>query len=257
MALPGWLNYEKQMKQHFDTLTTIKDVSQSVFNAYPVRVRTQQPIAYYEIGARNIDENGEIVLLDEDMPKERANISAYEAQVLQEGDIIIPFRNKRLHAGLYIGSDTPMVPNPSLLVIRSGSLSIGRYLLVCLQQPFIIGYLEYLAQVTGKMEIESVLNLLIPSIGMNFEKRIEKLEKIIAMRKQQERIIQNFKRYEEMLSAQFLGNTEVYSRERLHALRTLLDETEILSQTLKNTIHIDEYISLLNNNFREMVNNIE
>jgi hypothetical protein len=149
MALPGWLNYEKQMKQHFDTLTTIKDVSQSVFNAYPVRVRTQQPIVYYEIGARNIDENGEIVLLDEDMSKERANISAYEAQVLQEGDIIIPFRNKRLHAGLYIGSDTPMVPNPSLLVIRSGSLSIGRYLLVCLQQPFIIGYLEYLAQVTG------------------------------------------------------------------------------------------------------------
>jgi hypothetical protein len=107
------------------------------------------------------------------------------------------------------------------------------------------------------VEIESVLNLLIPSIGMNFEKRIEKLEKIIAMRKQQERIIQNFKRYEEMLSAQFLGNTEVYSRERLHTLRTLLDETEILSQTLKNSIHIDEYISLLNNHFREIVNNIE
>jgi hypothetical protein len=257
MVLPDWLNYEKQMKQHFDTLTTIKDVSQSVFNAYPVRVRTQQPIAYYEIGARNIDENGEIVLLDEDMSKERANISAYEAQMLQEGDIIIPFRNKRLHTGLYIISDTPMVPNPSLLVIRSGSLSIGRYLLVCLQQPFIIGYLEYLAQVTGKVEIESVLNLLIPTIDMNFEKRIEKLENIIAMRKQQERIMQNFKRYEEMLSAQSFGNTEVYSRERLHTLRTLLDETEILSQTLKNSIHIDEHISLLNNNFREIVNNIE
>jgi len=257
MALPDWFNYEKQMKQNFATLTTIKNMSQNVFNAYPLRVRTQQPITYYEIGARNIDKNGEIVLLDKDMPKEKANITAYETQVLQDGDIIIPFRNKQLHAGLYIGSDVPMIPNPSLLIIRSGSLSIGRYLLICLQQPFIAGYLEFLAEATGKVEIESVLNLAIPDIDINFEKRMDKLEKITTMRKQQERITQNFKMYEEMLSTQFLGKTEVYSRERLHTLNILLEETEILSQSLKNAIHINEHISLLNNNFCEIVNNTE
>jgi len=257
MALPDWLNYKKQMEQNFGTLTTIREITQCIFNAYPVRVRTQEPMTYYEIGARNIDVSGDIVILPEDVPKESANITAYEAQVLQRGDIIIPFRNRKLRAGLFMGSDIPFVPNPSLLVIRSGSLLIGKYLLICLQQPFIIGYLEYLAQSTGKLEAEHVSNLDINPISTNLKIRIDKLEKITAMRKQQEQITHNLRIYEEMISAQFLANTEVYSRNELHALGKQLDETEVLVQSLKNHIQIDEHVSMLSNNYLDIVNGIE
>ena len=257
MALPGELNYEKQMEEHFGTLTTIKKITKNIFKAYPVRVRTQEPVTYYEIGARNIDENGDVVILGEDTIKESANTAAYEAQVLREGDIIIPFRNKKLHAGLFKGSDLPMVPNPSLMVIRSESLLIGKYLLLCLQQPFIISYLEYLAQDTGKLEIEDVVKLAIPTISIDLKKRMDKLEKITAIRKQQEHITQSLRIYEGMVSAQFLAKVEVYPSEKLHALSELLNELETLNQSLRNHIQIDAHISMLHNNYLDIVNSIE
>ena len=259
MAQPDGLNYKKQMEQNFGTLTTIKEITQNIFKAYPVRVRTQEPMTYFEIGARNIDSNGDIVILPEDRPKESANITAYKAQVLQEGDIIIPFRNKKLCVGLFIGSDIPFVPNPSLLVIRSGSLLVGKYLLICLRQPFIISYLEHLAQNTGNLEIEGVSKLDIPSISTNFKIHIDKLEKIIAIRKQQKRIMKHFRLFEEMLSSQLLGSAsaEPYDTRRLQMIRPLLDEIEKQAQYLKRSIQIDKSIAMLDNNYRELVERLK
>ncbi|MEA3503254.1 MAG: hypothetical protein U9R47_10795, partial [Actinomycetota bacterium] len=158
-------DYHRHMKLMFGSLTTIGELSQTIFKAYPVRVRTQQTIDYYEIGARNIEKDGEIVLLDDDTPRKSANESAYEAQVLVTGDIIISFRAKRLKMGIYRGSEFPLIPNPALMVVRSKSMLDGAYMAICLRQPFIKSYLEYLAQRMGKLEIDDVAALAIPALN--------------------------------------------------------------------------------------------
>ena len=247
MVPPDWLNYERQMRQNFDTLTTVGKLSQSIFKAYPLRVRTQQSITYYEIGARNITEDGEIVLLDEDLPKESANITAYEAQVLQAGDIIIPFRSKRVHAGLYGGSDVPMVPNPALLVVRSGSLLMGRYLSICLQQPFIAGYLEQLAQRSRKVELEDVANLMIPAMGEDFEEQVDGLDRIAETRRHLEAITQLIRSHETAFGPQVLAGRMSCDFERLDHLGVLLDETEELigSFALAGDISRDSHLAVM------------
>ncbi len=133
--------YERVMKQFFSYISAISDQAE-IFKSYPIRVRMQEKIAYYEVGASNISENREIVIHQNDTLKESANATAFEKLYLRPGDIILPYRSKQLHLGLYIESSHPLIPNPSLIVIRSGSVEFGKYFMTCLHQPFIKSYIE-------------------------------------------------------------------------------------------------------------------
>ncbi len=124
-------------------------------------------IAYYEVGASNISENGEIIINQNEILKESANAAAFEKLYLRPGDIIFPYRSKKLHLGLYIESSYPLIPNPGLIIIRSGGVNLGRHLIACLHQPFIKSYVESnLIRKKGKsamLSLNEFQSLLIPA----------------------------------------------------------------------------------------------
>jgi len=249
-------DYQRHMQLKFKNLTTIGEMSKSIFKAYPARVRTQESVDYYEIGARNIDKDGEIVLLDSDTPRKSANTSAYEAQVLVAGDIVIPFRAKKLKVGIYRHSGFPLVPNPSLMVIRSESMLDGAYMAICLRQPFIRGYLDYLAERTGKLEIDDVAALAIPAFNIDLDYQPNKLFSITMMRRRIEQIAQDLNHYEETLQAELLEERASYDEENLSAFNTLLDEAKEISQLLDASAPTDESIAMLRTNFKGFVDEI-
>ncbi len=149
-------SYEQAIEHFFPYVSAIGDQVE-IFKSYPVRVRTQEKIAYYEVGASNISENGEIIISQNENVKENANASAFEKLYLRPGDIILPYRSKQLQLGLYIGSSHPLIPNPSLIIIRSGSIELGRYFFSCILQPFIKSYIE--SNIIGREGRNSRLNL--------------------------------------------------------------------------------------------------
>jgi len=252
-------NYQEQMKLKFENLTTIGKMSKSIFKAYPVRMRGQKPINYYEIGARNIKKDGEIILLDSDTLRESANTAAYDAQVLVVGDIIIPFRSKSFQVGIYRGSGVHMIPNPSLVVIRSESMLEGAYIAACLRQPFIRGYLEYLAHGTGKLEVDDVASLDIPAIGTDFDNHLNKLYEITKMRHRLEQIVKDINHHEETLQSELLGRTIHYDQndqKELDAFNILLDEAEEISQLLNTSTPPNESITMLRTDFKDFVDKI-
>ncbi|HIP19017.1 MAG TPA: hypothetical protein EYG78_06760 [Sulfurovum sp.] len=158
--------YERAMEQFFPYVSAIGDQAE-IFKSYPVRVRTQEKIAYYEVGASNIAEDGELIIDQNENLKESANAVAFEKLYLRPGDIILPYRSKKIHLGLYIESAHPLMPNPSLIIIRSGSVELGRYFFSCLNQPFIKSYIE--SSMIGKngkntmLDINKFKSLIIPT----------------------------------------------------------------------------------------------
>ena len=250
------LNYEEQMQRHFSETTTISEVADSVFRAYPVRVRTQQNVIYFEIGARNIDKNGNIVPLQSDRAMTSANKTAYEAQRLCEGDIIIPYRNKHFRVALYRGSRYAFLPNPSLYVIRSGSLMIGEYILLCLQQPFIESYLSSLVSEKGKLEIEDISDLIIPALTENVEKRLNELDRLKKRREQAEEISGRLLEFEKSIQPTLMfGELDAFSSEtdrKLVALDRTLEALKALVSELENGTLNDPF-SFLRTEFKGSV----
>lgn len=149
-------SYEQAIEHFFPYVSAIGDQVE-IFKSYPVRVRTQEKIAYYEVGASNISENGEIIISQNESLKESANATAFKNLYLRPGDIIIPYRSKKLHPALYIESSHPLIPNPSLIIIRSGSVEFGKYFFAYLNQPFIKSYIE--SNIIHKERKSAILNL--------------------------------------------------------------------------------------------------
>ncbi len=149
-------SYEQAIEHFFPYVSAIGDQVE-IFKSYPVRVRTQEKISYYEVGASNISEDGEVVVDKNESLKESANASAFEKLYLRPGDIILPYRSKKLHPGLYIESSHPLIPNPSLIIIRSGSVELGKYFISCLHLPFIKSYIE--SSIIRKKKKSAILDL--------------------------------------------------------------------------------------------------
>lgn len=250
------LNYEEQIRRHFSEITTISELADSVFRAYPVRVRTQQNVIYFEIGARNIDKNGNIVLLNSDRAMTSANKTAYEAQRLCEGDIIIPYRNKHFRAALYRGSRYAFLPNPSLYVIRSGSLMIGEYILLCLQQPFIESYLSSLVSAKGKLEIEDISELIIPVPPDDIETRLHEINGLRQRREQAEEIAGRLLEFEKSIQpAMMFEELDTHTSEidrKLVALDRTLEVLKAIVSELENDTLNDQF-SFLHTEFKGSV----
>ncbi len=134
-------SYEQAIEQFFTYVSAIGDQAE-IFKSYPVRVRTQKEIAYYEVGASNINADGELIIKENTPLRHTANATAFEKLCLKAGDIVLPYRSKILQAGLYHSSDYPMIPNPALIVIRCEEIALGKFILACLQLPFIRSYVE-------------------------------------------------------------------------------------------------------------------
>ncbi len=157
-------SYRQAIEHFFPYVSAIGDQVE-IFKSYPVRVRSQEKIAYYEVGASNISD-GEVVVDKNESLKNSANATAFEKLYLRPGDIILPYRSKKLQPGLYIESSYALIPNPSLIIIRSGSIELGKYLVSCLQQPFIRRHIEVsLITLQGKhsiLDLELFKALLVP-----------------------------------------------------------------------------------------------
>ncbi len=143
MRIKNKIRYESLLQRIYSKTRDIKHQCNEIFRGYPVRVRTQKAIDYYEIGASNLKQDGNIVMSDNHKIRHHANESAFNQQYLRTGDIVIPYRSSRLSMGLFLEPKLyPLIPNPGLIVLRTGSKEKGRYLFTCLQQPFIKSYLE-------------------------------------------------------------------------------------------------------------------
>lgn len=158
-------SYEQAIEHFFPYVSAIGDQVE-IFKSYPVRVRSQEKIAYYEVGASNIGEDGAVIVDQNTSLRNSANATGFEKLSLRPGDIILPYRSKKLQPGLYIESSYPLIPNPSLIIIRSGSIELGKYLVACLQQPFIKSHIEAsLITLQGKhsiLDLELFKALLVP-----------------------------------------------------------------------------------------------
>ena len=149
--------YERALGRFYPYLSAIGEQVE-IFKSYPIRVRTEQPIKYYEVGASNISQNGKIAVGKNDTLKEYANSTAFEKLHLRPGDIILPYRSKRLYMGLLLEPPSyPLVPNPGLIIIRSGSVELGKYLFTFLQHPFIHSYIE--SNIIHKADGKSILDI--------------------------------------------------------------------------------------------------
>ena len=160
-------SYERALRRTFPYLSRIGDYAE-IFRSYPLRVRSQQEIEYYEIGSANISPLGEIEIGKDDILRSKANTTAFEKLRLRSGDIVLPYRSKRLQPGLYRYCAHPLVPNPGLVVIRSGSLERGIHLMACLALPLVKTYIETeLISKEGKLhklKFDALQSLLIPAI---------------------------------------------------------------------------------------------
>jgi len=134
-------SYEQAIEHFFPYVSAIGDQVE-IFKSYPVRVRTQEKIDYYEVGASNIGEDGSVDVDQNTSLRNSANTTAFVKLYLRPGDIILPYRSKQLHLGLYIESSYPLIPNPSLIIMRCGNIEIGKYLFAYLYQPFVKSYIE-------------------------------------------------------------------------------------------------------------------
>ena len=143
MKIKNKIRYESLLQRIFSKTTDIKHQCNEIFKGYPVRVRTQKAINYYEIGASNLKRDGNIIISEDHKIRHHANESAFNQQYLRTGDIVIPYRSSKLIMGLFLEPKLyPLIPNPGLIILRTGSKERGRYLFTCLQQPFIKSYLE-------------------------------------------------------------------------------------------------------------------
>ena len=233
--------YERAIERFFPYVSGIESQAE-IFKSYPVRVRKQQEIAYYEVGASNITQNGEITVAKNDRLKDHANKSAFEKLYLRPGDIILPYRTKRLLMGLFVEPSThPLVPNPSLIIIRSGSVEQGKYLFACLQQPFIKSYIE--SNIIHKVNHSAILDidrfrlLVIPAAT---DKTMSELLKVDRYRHYSKRILRLQEKFEhlttllssEAISGEYQGIDETYLEdieEHIGKLESIISLLEVSS----------------------------
>lgn len=248
-------SYEQAIEHFFPYVSAIGDQIE-IFKSYPIRVRTQEKIVYYEVGASNISENGELIINQNERLKESANVAAFEKLYLRPGDILLPYRSKKLHIGLYIESSYPLIPNPSLMIIRSGSVTLGKYLSAYLSQPFVKSYIEsniiYKERGKSVLDLSKLQSMIIPVVTGKIDHALLAVGKYGHYAKRASKIYRNLEHLATLLSAEAIAG-EYQSLDSMFF--EYMDEylgklEEIVSSMEASTIH-SPVIDMLRSDFTD------
>lgn len=247
--------YEQAIEHFFPYVSAIGDQVE-IFKSYPLRVRTQEKIAYYEVGASNISENGEVSVEKNESLKKSANATAFEKLYLRPGDIILPYRSKKIHLGLYIESPYTLIPNPSLIIIRSGSIKLGKYLYAFLRQSFVKSYVEsnIIQKERGKplLDLSKLQSMTIPIATTEIEEALLDVEKYSRYAKRASQIHRNLQNLTTLLSAEAIaGEYQSLDPMFFEYMDEHLKKMEGIVSTMEaSTIH-SSTIDMLRSNFMD------
>jgi len=153
-------DYKNQVKKSFTYIKAIQTQNISLFSASPVRIREQKEIEYFEVGASNITDSGIIIINKNDKIRTMANETSFQRQHLRVGDIIMPFRTTPKFGLIVDTPPIPLVPNTSIIVIRTNCATDSAYLCAFLNQKFVCEYLEYQFS-TSPITPSQILNSLV------------------------------------------------------------------------------------------------
>ncbi len=185
MGLNGNINvtlqdYETQLNKSFTYIKAIRSQNIEVFSASPIRIREQKEISYFEIGASNITDSGAIIVNRSDKLKKSANKTSFNRQHLRVGDVVIAFRATPRFGVIVETPEVELVPNTSMIVIRTESDIGGASLCSFLNQQFVFEYLSSLMIDSNnkQLSVEMLSSLLIPRLDQyasqeSLNKRIE------------------------------------------------------------------------------------
>ena len=173
-------DYETQLNKSFTYIKAIETQNIEVFSASPVRIREQKEFQYYEIGASNITDSGAIIVNRSDNLKRLANERSFQRQYLRVGDIVVAFRATPRFGVIVETPEVELVPNTSMIVIRTESDIGGATLCTFLNQQFVFEYLSGLIvkSENKQLSVEMLSSLLIPRLDQyasqeSLSKRIE------------------------------------------------------------------------------------
>ena len=157
-------NYENRVRAIFTYIKATQSQNIQVFSASPVRIREQKEFQYYEIGASNITDSGAIIVNRSDKLKKLANETSLNRQYLRAGDVVVAFRATPRFGVIVETPKVTMIPNTSMIVIRTESDVNGASLCTFLNQEFVFEYLSDMMRESDKkqLSIEMLNSLLIP-----------------------------------------------------------------------------------------------
>ncbi len=174
-------DYENRVRASFTYIKATQSQNISVFSASPVRIREQKEFQYYEVGASNITDSGAIIVNRSDKLKKSANETSFNRQYLRLGDVVVPFRATPRFGVIVETPEVELVPNTSMIVIRTNSAIHGANLCAFFNQDFVCEYLEYLISEHDKniLSVDILEMLLIPSLQYcNSEESFVRMQKI-------------------------------------------------------------------------------
>jgi hypothetical protein len=159
-------DYENRVRASFTYIKATQSQNISVFSASPVRIREQKEFQYYEVGASNITDSGAIIVNQNDKLKKSANETSFNRQYLRVGDVVVAFRATPRFGVIVETPEVELVPNTSMIVIRTNSAISGANLCTYLNQPHVYSYLKYLISMENKkiLTVETLEQLLIPDL---------------------------------------------------------------------------------------------
>jgi len=185
MGLDGDFNltlqdYETQLNKSFTYIKATRLQNIEVFSASPIRIREQKEFQYYEVGTSNITDSGVIIVNGSDNLKRLANERSFQRQHLRVGDIVVAFRAAPRFGVIVETPEVELVPNTSMIVIRTESDIGGASLCSFLNQQFVFEYLSSLMIDSNnkQLSVKMLSSLLIPRLDQyasqeSLNKRIE------------------------------------------------------------------------------------
>ena len=159
-------SYMTKIDEKYKYVTTMNKLGYEIFSVSPVRVREKKKLQYYEIGALNISDSGAIIIKKNDKLKRFANETSLNRQSLRVGDIVVPFRHVSKFGVIVETPEITLVPNTSMIVIRTNSDIDAASLCTFLNQQFVLEHLFYLMRDSAKkqLSVEMLSSLIIPEL---------------------------------------------------------------------------------------------
>jgi len=179
---------------------------------------------------------------------------------LRPGDIILPYRSKKLHLGLYIESLHPLIPNPSLIIIRSGSVALGKYLIACLHQPFIKSYIESSLIVKKEkhflLDLQRLQSLLIPMATEKINTAMLDVERYSHYAKRASAIYKKLDHTATLLSSEALaGEYQILDDMFFEHMDEPLTKLEDIVSSIEVSLIHSPAINMLRSDFTDYVKN--
>ncbi len=110
---------------------TFEDAGIEIRKSAQVRIKTQEPVQYYEISASDISSEGKLSI-DESNLKDKANIGSLENQRLMVGDVLltirIKFKQVKIVTEEVLSHGLPVVAAKGIVILRTKNIEKAKFL---------------------------------------------------------------------------------------------------------------------------------